>query len=182
VDQLAEDGLTEAGLRQLYEIDILRKQLLNEIAAAVPHAQEQVWARHILVASEAAAMVVRGRLEQGEDFAKLAAQASTDTSNKDSGGDLGWFGKGAMVAEFESAAFDLKIGEISQPVKTQFGYHIIQVLAHGEVPLDADAYERARQTAFDEWLIEARTTYGVITYDNWRGIVPTDPAAPILPQ
>jgi len=181
VDQLAKDGITEAGLRRLYQVDILRKRLLNEVAAGVPPEQEQVWARHILVADEAAAKVVRSRLEKGEDFAKVAAEVSTDTSNKDKGGDLGWFGKGAMVAEFESAAFGLKIGEMSQPVKTQFGYHIIQVLAHGQIPLDADAHERARQAAFDEWLSQARTTYGVVTYDNWRSIVPTDPAAPTPP-
>ena len=108
------------------------------------------------------------RLEKGEDFAKVAAEVSTDTSNKDKGGDLGWFGKGAMVPEFETAAFGLKVGEISQPVKTQFGYHIIQVLAHGEVPLSADAYEQARQTAFNDWLTKARTKYKVVTYDNWQ--------------
>ena len=140
--------------------------------------QEQVWARHILVPDEAVAQVVRQRIQEGEDFAKLAAELSTDTSNKDKGGDLGWFGKGAMVPEFETAPSACKVGEISQPVKTQFGYHIIQVLAHGEVPLSADAYEQARQAAFDAWLTEARTKYNVVVHDNWRSIVPTDPAAP----
>jgi peptidyl-prolyl cis-trans isomerase D len=182
VDQFTADGLTEAQLRQLYEVDILRKRLLDQITADVHHTQEQVWARHILVPDEAIAEVVRGRLEKGEDFAKLAAEVSTDTSNKDKGGDLGWFGKGAMVPEFETAAFILKVGEISQPVKTQFGYHIIQVLAHGDVPLSANAYESSRQSAFDSWLSETRTKLGVVTFDIWRGLVPTEPAAPELAQ
>jgi parvulin-like peptidyl-prolyl isomerase len=156
----------------------LRARLLDEITADVPHTQEQVWARHILVPDESIAQVARKRLEQGEDFAKVAAEVSTDTSNKDRGGDLGWFGKGAMVPEFETAAFGLKVGEISQPVKTQFGYHIIQVLAHGDVALTADAYQQARQAAFDAWLAEARKTYGVVVHDFWKTIVPTDPAAP----
>ena len=182
VEQFKEIGLPEAELRRLYEADLLRQRLLDQIAADVSHSQEQVWARHILLPDETTANVVRERLDKGEDFGAVAAQVSTDTSNKDSGGDLGWFGKGAMVPEFEDAAFSLKVGEISQPVQTQFGFHIIQVLAHGEVPLDAEAYQAARQSAFQTWLDEARTKYGVVTYDNWRDIVPTDPVAPALPQ
>ncbi|HET6846853.1 MAG TPA: peptidylprolyl isomerase [Anaerolineales bacterium] len=178
VDQMAKMGLSEEQLRQLYEVQILRQRLLDKVTADVPHTQEQVWARHILVPDEAVAKVVRQRLVEGEDFAKVAAELSTDTSNKDKGGDLGWFAKGAMVPEFEAAAFSLKVGEISQPIKTQFGYHIIQVLAHGNVALSADAYEQARQSAFATFLAEARKKYNVVIHDNWRSIVPTDPAAP----
>jgi parvulin-like peptidyl-prolyl isomerase len=179
IDQLAVDGLSETEWRQLYESDLLRQRLLDEITADVPRTQEQAWARHILVPDEAIALVVRGRLDQGEDFAAVAAEVSTDTSNKDRGGDLGWFGKGAMVPEFETAAFTLSIGEISEPVKSQFGWHIIQVLARGEVTLTAEAYESARQSAFETWLTEARAKYNVVTYDSWRSIVPDDPAAPV---
>jgi parvulin-like peptidyl-prolyl isomerase len=182
IDQLAIDGLSEAEWRLLYEGDLLRQRLLDEISADVPRTQEQVWARHILLAEESIAVAVRVRLLNGGDFAAVAAEVSTDTSNKDRGGDLGWFGRGAMVPEFETAAFTLPIGEISEPVKTQFGWHIIQVLARGEVALNGEAYESARQAAFETWLTDARTTYNVVTYDTWRSIVPDDPAAPSAPQ
>jgi len=182
VKELVGKGLTEAQVRELYENNVLRQKLFDQIAADVPRTQDQVWARHILVADEATAKAVRDRLVGGEDFAKVAAEVSTDTANKDKGGDLGWFGKGAMVPEFETAAYSLTVGEISQPVKSQFGYHIIQVLAHEEIPLDDSAYSQAKQTAFNDWLTKARIDYKVVTYDNWQNIVPTDPPAPALAQ
>ena len=182
VASLVQLGLTQDQVRQLYVVNVLRGKLFNIITADVPRTQDQVWARHILVADLATANTVRQRLINGEDFAKVAAEVSTDTGSKDKGGDLGWFGKGVMVAEFEQAAFSLKVGEISQPIKSQFGYHIIQVLAHETVPLDANAYSQAQQTAFNDWLNGLRTTYKVQTFDIWQNIVPTDPAAPAAAQ
>jgi peptidyl-prolyl cis-trans isomerase D len=182
VQQLVTDGLSESEVRQLYETNVLRDKLFNQITADVPHVEDQVWARHILVADEATAKTVRQLLVDGQDFAKVAAQYSTDTATKDQGGDLGWFAKGKMVPEFEAAAYGLKVGEISQPIKSQFGYHIIQVLAHEKRPLDASAFDQARQTAFSDWLTEARKQYDVVTYDIWQNIVPTDPPAPAIPQ
>jgi parvulin-like peptidyl-prolyl isomerase len=177
-------GLTESQLRSLYEVNILRQKLTDVIAANVPHSQDEVWARHILVADEATAITVRNRLLNGEDFAKVAAEVSTDTGSKDNGGDLGWFGKGQMVAEFDTAAFSLPIGQISQPIKSQYGYHIIQVLAHNVVPLDASAYDQARQKAFSDWLTQARIDYKVVTYNSiWQGLIPTPQAATtVVPQ
>ncbi len=89
--------------------------------------EEQVNASHILVATEAEAKDVLKRLNDGEDFAKLAKEKSIDPSAKTNGGNLGLFGKGAMVPEFEKAAFTLEVGEFSEPVKSQFGYHVIVV-------------------------------------------------------
>lgn len=182
LERLRQLGLTEPEVRQLFETTVLRQKLFDIITADVPHTQEQVWARHILVADEATANTVRQRLLNGEDFAKVAAEVSTDTGTKDKGGDLGWFAKGVMVPEFEAAAFSLKVGELSQPVKSQYGYHIIQVLAHANVPLDASGYDQAKQAAFKAWLTSARTEYKVQTFNVWQNIVPTDPAIPASPQ
>jgi peptidyl-prolyl cis-trans isomerase C len=100
---------------------------------------ESVKARHILLKvpegsdekawkeAESKAKDIKKKLENGEDFAELAKKYSDDPGSKDKGGDLGFFTKGRMVPEFESAAFSLKPGELSDPVKTDFGYHIIEV-------------------------------------------------------
>ncbi|MBI4826320.1 MAG: peptidylprolyl isomerase [Nitrospirae bacterium] len=84
-------------------------------------------ASHILVDTEGLGVSILAKLKAGADFAKLAAQYSTDEGNAKSGGDLGFFDRGRMVPEFEDAAFKLKVGEVSGLVKTQFGYHIIKV-------------------------------------------------------
>jgi foldase protein PrsA len=122
---------------------------------------EQIQASHILTVDERTAWEVHEQLLAGGDFAELASQYSEDQANKNSGGDLGWFGRGRMVAEFEQAAFALGIGEISEPVKTQFGYHIIEVTdrqeahtptldeAQDQVRNDYVAEEEARR--FSDW-------------------------------
>ncbi len=88
---------------------------------------EQVRARHILVADEKTAQEVEAKLKSGGDFAALAKQYSTDPSSKDKGGELGFFGKGQMVPSFQAAAFAAAVGTITAPVKSPFGYHVIQV-------------------------------------------------------
>ena len=88
---------------------------------------DKVHCAHILLSSEEAAKALLARIRAGESFSKLAGELSKCPSGK-KGGDLGWFGRGQMVREFEKAAFTLKKGELSEPVKTQFGWHIIKRL------------------------------------------------------
>lgn len=88
--------------------------------------KEQVQASHILVKQEAEARKVKSRIDGGEDFATVAKEVSEDRGSKVKGGDLGWFGRGRMAPEFEEASFALEEGQVSDPVKTKFGYHIIK--------------------------------------------------------
>ncbi|MFD1280772.1 peptidylprolyl isomerase [Methylobacterium goesingense] len=89
--------------------------------------EEEVHARHILVENEDEAKKIAARIKGGEDFAKVAAEVSKDPGSKTEGGDLGWFSKERMVAPFAEAAFKLNAGQVSDPVKTQFGWHVIKV-------------------------------------------------------
>jgi len=107
-------GVSEDDAKKVYD---------DKIAKMKP--EQQVHARHILVESELEAKEIKKRLKDGEDFAKLADEKSKDTNAE--GGDLGFFTKGQMLKPFEDAAFALDVGEISDPVQTQFGWHIIKV-------------------------------------------------------
>jgi parvulin-like peptidyl-prolyl isomerase len=179
---LKDINFTKAELRELVKAQLLRDRMIAEVTKDVAAESEQVWARHILVATEDEAKAALARLTAGEDFAKVAAEVSTDTSNKDKGGDLGWFTKDKMVAEFSDAAFSLPIGEISQPVKTSFGFHIIQVIGHEVRPLTADELKAAKDTAFSAWLDTKRTEKQVETFDRWMQSIPTDPEVPAQMQ
>ena len=174
LDHFGKFGLTEGQYRSLVETDLLRDQLLEAVTADTPRVNDQVWARHILVSTEEEAKAVIERLNKGEDFGKIAAELSKDPGSGAKGGDLGWFGKGAMVPPFEAAVYALKVGEISAPVKSDFGWHVIQLIAKNR-PLTSTEYQQARDSAFQDFLTKLRTDYKVETYDTWKQFVPADP-------
>ncbi|WP_203247830.1 peptidylprolyl isomerase [Sporosarcina beigongshangi] len=133
--------------------------------------EDQVEASHILVEDEATAKEVAKKLADGEDFATLAKEYSTDTGSAEKGGELGYFGHGKMVAEFEEAAFSMEIDAISEPVKTEHGYHIIHVTdkkaAKEAVYEDKKEdiqkllVEEQMQTAYTDWLDEVKEKYDI---------------------
>ncbi len=171
--------VSEQEIRKLVSVNLLYNKLLEARSADLQPYEEQVWARHILVDDEAIALTLIEKMKNGEDFAALAAEHSNDTSNKDDGGNLGWFGRGQMVSAFEEAAWSLDIGEISEPVQTEFGYHIIQVLGHDERPLTQAQFRDKKQTAFTEWLDSLNTEETVKKYDLWKDNIPTEPIIPL---
>ncbi len=169
-------NISEKTIRSVYEAELLRKKLMDEVTKDTPKSEEQVWARHILLETEEEAKATYELLTTGKaDFAETARKSSKDTGSAANGGDLGWFGKGAMVKEFEDAAFSQRIGEIGKPVKSQFGYHIIQVLGRQELPLTPSQYDQKKQTEFDDWLKAIRDKSEVTTHDVWKQRVPAEP-------
>lgn len=124
-DRAIQDSYVDSKVKAQITDDAVRKKYQQELKDNPP--EEEVHARHILVASEADAKAIIAQLQKGADFATLAKSKSTDGSARE-GGDLGFFTHDDMVAEFADAAFAMKPGEVSkQPVKTQFGYHVIKV-------------------------------------------------------
>lgn len=170
-------GMSEADFRRIFfEDNLYRTKVYDAITADIQPVEEQVWARHILVADEATARTVRTLLLAGGDFSTLAAAYSLDPGSKDNGGDLGWFGKGDMVLEFETAAFDLPIGTLSNPVQTTNGWHIIQVIGHENRALTADELKAAKDARYQEWLTNAKAAATDLqVFNYWMTRVPTDP-------
>lgn len=171
-------GISEKDFRKIIGMGILREKVFEEVTKDVPAEEAQVWARHILVETEEEANEVISRLDAGEDFAELAQELSLDTGSGANGGDLGWFGYGQMVGPFETAAFALKDGEISIPIQTQFGWHVIQKLGFEVKPADEVTHNQLKQTYFDQWLEDQRNSSKIETFDIWMEVYPEVPAIP----
>ncbi|MDA3128585.1 peptidylprolyl isomerase [Aliibacillus thermotolerans] len=164
IDQLAveEVEITEEGKKEYYEEN--KEEL------------ESVHARHILVEDKETAETVIEQLNDGEDFANLAEEYSTEPAASSSGGDLGTFYRGDMVKEFEEKVFSMEVGEISEPVKTEYGFHVIELLDKNSTyeEVEEDIEERMRseqakspdevvQELFDEANIDVKES----TYEDW---------------
>ncbi len=131
----------------------------------------QIRASHILVKSEDEAKKIFDQVKKGGDFAKIAREKSIDTGSAKNGGDLGFFARGQMVPEFDKAAFSLKEGEVSGPVQTQFGYHIIKITGKKEGKivefdkvkdlLTQRVTAEKQKEAFDSYMESVKKTYTV---------------------
>lgn len=115
-EKSVKGSISEAVARGIYD---------DKVKALKP--EEEVQARHILVGSEEEAKKLADEIAKGGDFAELAKKNSGDAGSKEQGGMLGYFGRGQMVPAFEEAAFSLQKGEISKPVQSQYGWHIIKI-------------------------------------------------------
>jgi len=148
--------------------------------------EEEVHARHILVPTEDEAKAIEAELKKGADFAALAKEKSKDPSGASNGGDLGWFTKDQMVPEFADAAFKLDKGQISDPVHTKFGWHVIQVEdkrtkptpTFDEVKPQLENYVAHRAQA--ELIDNLRKTAKIERLD--KPVEPAAPAAPAAPS
>ena len=174
LDQRGKEAVTDTAVKQIY--DETAKELKPE---------QEVHARHILVETEDQAKAVAERLKKGEDFATVAKEVSKDPGSGAQGGDLGFFAKDQMVPEFADVAFKLEPGKVSDPVKTQFGWHIIKVEEKREKPVPTldqvrDQIEqyvnrRAQQEAIQKLREEAKV-------ERVGGPKPPAPAADPAPK
>ncbi len=115
-EKVIKGSVSDADARKIYD---------DQVKLLKP--EEEVSARHILVETEEQAKELKAKLDKGADFAQLAKENSKDPGSKDDGGNLGYFGHGQMVPQFEEVVFKLKKGEVSAPVKTQFGWHLVKL-------------------------------------------------------
>ncbi len=186
IDEARDQILSNAYLERRVGAAVTEAALRARFASTTAPAgsNDEVRARHILVRTEAEAKAILGRLRGGADFAKLARTSSIGPS-RTGGGDLGFFTRAKMVPAFAEAAFALKEGEVSQPVKTQFGWHVIKVEARrqGRQPRFEDAAEALRAEMSGEVvsavIAELRGKANIVRF-NADGSAPP-PMSPIRP-
>ena len=179
---LERAGMSLADFQRLFVQPLLaREKVQRVLEEAVPLRAEHVHAAHILLATEDAARATVEELRGGADFAQIARERSIDTTTAPNGGDLGWFPRGYMPDAFDAVAFRLQPGEISDPVKTEFGWHLVTVLGReDDRPLTIDMLQVLRQRAFTKWLETQRAT-SVITWHAGLRPLPTPPPPPFFP-
>lgn len=173
--RLKEYDVDEAFMKNLVRIQITREKLNEELAKAITPEEEQVWARHILVDDEATALDLLDQLNNGADFGDLAREYSTGPSGPN-GGNLGWFGRGMMIENFEEAAFSGEVGDIVGPVQTDYGFHIIQILGKEMRQVDQTQMDNLVLTALTEILNQDKTEAEIVFADNWLNYTPTKPS------
>jgi parvulin-like peptidyl-prolyl isomerase len=149
-------GTTYDDFRQMLLDQLLSEAVYSAVTASISPVAEQVHARHVLLPTRERAEEVLARLQAGEDFSYLAREYSEDISSRESGGDVGFFPRGVMPPEVEEVAFRLEVGEISEIVETQFGFHIVQVLEREEREMAVEVFESLRQQTFMQWLQDRR--------------------------
>lgn len=173
----SEADLSEATVRQYFEYEAMLSKLQEVVTADVSRTAPYVNVRHILVETEEAAQDVMAALDAGESFADLARAVSIDTGSGSRGGELGWSPASQFVPEFRDATLELEIGVISDPVQSDFGYHIIQVRAREDREMTDSEYDQAKTRFFQEWLDEITNeeAHQIERRDNWPAHVPTEP-------
>ncbi|WP_017379243.1 peptidylprolyl isomerase [Paenisporosarcina sp. TG-14] len=140
---LVEQGQTEESYKKYIRLNLLQEKALTEgvkvsdeeVKAQYDTMKTELNARHVLVADEETAKEVKAKLDSGADFAEVAKEYSTEEAAQESGGELGWFTSDKMVPEFSEAAFALELNTISEPVQSDFGFHIIEVTKKRETDI-----------------------------------------------
>jgi len=170
---LDQYNISEDTLRWEIELDLLLRKIVEETMLDIQekdiqeyfeknrddfNVPEQVEARHILVETEEEAREILAQLRNGGDFVELAKKHSLDEASLENDANLGFFTREDMVEEFSNAAFDLEVGQLSEPVKTVYGYHIIEVLNRREareVELE-EVYDQVREVLKESQIMEKR--------------------------
>ncbi|MBI1282317.1 MAG: hypothetical protein GC179_29595 [Anaerolineaceae bacterium] len=169
--------MSDADITSYFELQALRLKLQDAVATDITTKGTFVDSRHILVATEEEANDVISALNAGGSFSDLAKAVSTDTGSGANGGELGWSPVTNYVKEFQDAVKTGEIGAILGPIKSQFGYHVIQVRAREERELTQDQIDNAKSSAFTNWLKDYKESKKAVTTTNsiWANYVPTDP-------
>jgi peptidyl-prolyl cis-trans isomerase C/foldase protein PrsA len=154
---LANNGLTLVTLRRQVRMDLLTDAVRDSVTASLPRKTLQIHTRHILTSGETEARTALAAIRKGTSFVNAAKQYSEDETTRQQGGDLGFMPRGVMPPAFETVAFKMTAGEVSDVVRSEFGFHVIQLVEIDQNRQVSDElWPVVQQRAFDEWLTAQR--------------------------
>lgn len=160
---LASNQYSEAELRDALRNSIVTNRVRDNVIAQLGEAVEHVHARHILVATEPEAQAVLDRLANGEDFVAIAQEVSLDVTTRDFGGDLGWFIREELLdVTLADTAFSIESGQITGPVVTRLGYHILQTLEKEQRTIEPERMPLLVENVFNRWLEEELLSANIV--------------------
>lgn len=173
---LNKADMSESDFKRLVaKPEVAQQKVTYALQKQVRTSGEQIHAAHIVVKTKDAANVIEQQLKDGQDFAKLAKEKSADATTAVNGGDLGWFPKGVNTDAFDNVAFSLKVGQVSQPLQTSYGWDIIKVLGkQQDRPLDLKTLQALRGKVFQNWLDQIKKSANV----SWNVAQPTATTTP----
>jgi foldase protein PrsA len=165
LEDLKSDMQLQAKMRKLLEpqVSVTDEDIkaYYEANAEMMGEPEQVKAAHILVKTKEEAVAIRLQLTEGADFAELVSEKTLDTATIESGGELGFFERGVMEGTFDTAAFSLEVGQLSEPIETSYGFHIIKVLEKkaAYIPTLEDKREDIQESLVSEQISTMSTVW-----------------------
>jgi hypothetical protein len=168
-------SLSEADLRWVFNMQLLRQKVYDAITADVSRQQDEVWVRHIVVSDQTKSQSISDRLVKGENFVTVATEVYSGTANTI---DLGWLGSGKLDPNTVKAVWAMQVGQISAPIQTAGGWEIYQLLGHEVRTLSDSELNSLKQTTFQDWINQQKTTNNVQTFDIWKTRVPISPTIP----
>ncbi len=170
-------GLIETDIRRTFETQLMTTELAKALFPELTEGDEQVHASHILVADLETAQKVLRMLGTGESWDVLAQTYSQDPAYSENKGDIGWFGRGQILSALEEAAFSTPIGQVSSPVQSEFGWHLVKVLDKEIKPFTIERLATVRNQKMGQWLNQQQTS-GVEIIEGWQQLTPYMPSIP----
>jgi parvulin-like peptidyl-prolyl isomerase len=169
-------GMSEQVYREFFEIELITQRIMETFEEDIPEEAEQTFLRHIVVEEQEQADELLERLNEGEAWDDLAAEASIDDFTNQFGGDLGWFTEQSAIERFDLVILPVltePIGDIEGPIQTFEGWHLFEIVEREIRPLSDSLFRQAVQNAFDTWLQDIRDEADIVIVDDWNKRLPS---------
>lgn len=173
----ANTNQSEAEIRNFFKTQIITRKLVDVLFPQISQGDEQVHISQILVANNDTAQTVLRMLGSGQSWEKLVSTYSQDPTALENKGDIGWFGIGQLPAALEEAAFSTPVGQVTAPLQSDYGWHLLKIIEKEYKPFTAERLATVRNQLMASWTTQQRSS-GVEITSGWEQLIPYIPALP----